>query len=179
MGKRGSEIDKLRDKEIVRRFKSGETYDSIGIDYGICRERIRQILKRNGIDRTQGGKHLTTKIANNEKRERFLSKFLPAYLCTRAEANKYSAKIKSAYKNKKRNVNNAGEIFLISLPEFYEIWKSSGKLRKMGRGKGRYIMTRIDKNKLWDAGNVRIMEFSECIIEVREEEKSIKSKNPS
>ena len=34
---------RLRDEEIAHRFKLGETLEAIGADYGITRERVRQI----------------------------------------------------------------------------------------------------------------------------------------
>lgn len=52
MKKRGKLLSasarELRTKEMVRRFDAGETLQSIGDDYGITRERVRQIVKKAG-----------------------------------------------------------------------------------------------------------------------------------
>ena len=48
-----------RDWDIVERYKSGQTLAAIGIVYGITRERVRQILKKNGITRMDGGQTIS------------------------------------------------------------------------------------------------------------------------
>lgn len=42
-----------RNARIVRRYQDGETMEAIGGDYGITRERVRQILERAGVPRRQ------------------------------------------------------------------------------------------------------------------------------
>jgi hypothetical protein len=39
-----------RDAAIVRRLKAGETLQAIGDDYGLTRERVRQIAGKNGLE---------------------------------------------------------------------------------------------------------------------------------
>lgn len=45
--------DTKRNANIISRVKAGETYQAIADDYGICRERVRQIAKRAGMPSRQ------------------------------------------------------------------------------------------------------------------------------
>lgn len=40
---------------MAEQYKSGETLQQIGDEYGISRERVRQILAKHGVKRSQGG----------------------------------------------------------------------------------------------------------------------------
>jgi uncharacterized protein YerC len=46
-------LDRHRERAIVARIKSGEPYAAIGQDYGITRQRVHHIAKRNGVQRTE------------------------------------------------------------------------------------------------------------------------------
>ena len=54
-----------RNKDIEKRFVSGETLQSIGNVYGITRERVRQILVKRGIQSEDGGAKLTRRMKRN------------------------------------------------------------------------------------------------------------------
>ncbi len=41
--------ENARDQEIARRIESGDTYEAIGSDYGISRQRVHQIAEREGV----------------------------------------------------------------------------------------------------------------------------------
>ena len=42
------ELENARDREIVRRIRDGDTYEAIGSDCGITRQRVQQIAERYG-----------------------------------------------------------------------------------------------------------------------------------
>lgn len=46
-----------REIEMANRYKSGETLQEIANDYGITRERVRQLLKRVGITGSSLGRY--------------------------------------------------------------------------------------------------------------------------
>ena len=54
-----------RNKDIERRFISGDTLQSIGTIYGITRERVRQILRKRGVEGEAGGAKLTRRMKRN------------------------------------------------------------------------------------------------------------------
>ena len=43
------ELENARDREIVRRIRNGDTYEAIGGDFGITRQRVQQIAERYGV----------------------------------------------------------------------------------------------------------------------------------
>ncbi|WP_225229734.1 sigma factor-like helix-turn-helix DNA-binding protein [Sporosarcina quadrami] len=51
----------IRDRTMVQLFKDGRTLESIGDEFGLSRERVRQILVERGICSGQGGQALRTR----------------------------------------------------------------------------------------------------------------------
>ena len=43
------EPENARDREIVRRIRNGDTYEAIGAEYGITRQRVQQIAERHDV----------------------------------------------------------------------------------------------------------------------------------
>lgn len=56
-----------RNDEITRRFQAGESLEQIGADFGITRERVRQIVKRRGLTGKDGGRHVRAQRAQQER----------------------------------------------------------------------------------------------------------------
>ena len=44
-----AEPESVRDREIARRIRGGDTYEAIGNDHGITRQRVQQIAERYGV----------------------------------------------------------------------------------------------------------------------------------
>lgn len=59
-----------RNATIAAMFKSGKTLEECGQAFGITRERCRQILKRLGVSRTDGGVHVRAAPARQAAAER-------------------------------------------------------------------------------------------------------------
>jgi hypothetical protein len=154
MGLKGQKRDTSRDADICRRFKNGETHKQIGDDYGVCRERIRQILKRYGLTHENGGfykKSAKKKAAEQRARD---NKFLVWWGCTRAERALIPKDVQKAFKDKKRNVTTLGMEWSITLPEYWAIWQASGYWEVMSAGD--YGMSRKNNKKPWTKNNVHI-----------------------
>ena len=43
------EPENARDRVIVQRIRNGDTYEAIGNDYGITRQRVQQIAEKYGV----------------------------------------------------------------------------------------------------------------------------------
>lgn len=60
--------DKQRDRAIAKRFVAGELLREIGLDYGMSRERVRQIVRRAGVTPQKRGQ--PQRRRDREKRQR-------------------------------------------------------------------------------------------------------------
>lgn len=159
-----------RDEKIVAMAKAGLTLQQIGDTYGVSRERIRQILARLGVERSQRGKAVCTS-ANRATKEaqRRLRRDQRAFSslgCTYDEARrlndglgigKYKKGTKTAAFIRQRiNARTRGIDWRLTFPQWCLLWEKSGHWSQRGRGHGRYVMPRIGDSGAYALGNVHI-----------------------
>ena len=161
-----------RDKDMCDRYKKGETLQEIGVSYSITRERVRQIISRCGVTRDEGGEQLRAFLNNSEKRskkraEQELRK-IKSWGCTLDEYNyfrgfntDYCKTPINYFKNQENSAKNRGIEWSLTLPQWWGIWERSGKYELRGRGKGKYVMARIEDLGGYEIGNIEIIEFSQ------------------
>ena len=108
---KGTNIDTSRDADMCERYKKGETLKVIGESYGVCRERVRQIIDRYGLNGSDGGKTIIAKqkvCANyRDKDELANERIIKKYGCT-LDQWRWLRAIEKDYKKSAR-------IYLISL----------------------------------------------------------------
>ena len=161
-------INFRRDMRIVALYLSGVTLQAIGERYGLTRERVRQIVSRNGVCAHDGGKQvaLSQKAALRESLadERSFRK----RGCDRATYKEISQQLdrhgKTPQKRYFEHKNNCERMKLDWQFSFYEwwlVWEQSGMWLKRGRHCDGYVMARIDKNGPFSADNVEIISQSE------------------
>ena len=170
------EKNNTRDQEIIAFYKEGKTLQEIGDIYGLSRERIRQLLKMNGLNSMDGGKilhnifkkiHCIKKVSPQEL------KCLNSYGCSREVRNCFGkphlkGTLAYSYHNQKSNALSRGLLFNLTLPEWVEIWRQSGHLHERGKGSGKYVMARFSDSGGYTKDNVQIITHNENSKEARE-----------
>lgn len=146
-----------RDTKMVAMFRQGVTLAKIGSQFGLSRERVRQILKRIGVCAEDGG------IARNAasrresacaKREAYwLGKYgLPFAVVKQLQQDG----VTKGFQDHKRNSAARGIPFHLTFIDWLSVWQASGKLDQRGRGKGKYVMSRIRDDGAYELGNVHV-----------------------
>ena len=169
---------KERAQRMADLYRSGKTLQQIGDEYGVTRERVRQLIKFFfGLTRKDSGRaHLSLERdlararVNIEKRAAKEARRYEKYLgCSPArykdltgekwnwtrfrEGN--STVPGNAYYQQKRNAKVRGIEWGMTFPEWWGVWQESGKWRLRGRGKG-YCMARQGDSGPYTVGNVYI-----------------------
>lgn len=138
-------------------YRQGVTLAKIGNQYGLTRERVRQIIGKTGITAAEGGASKSAEYrreAAAAKREAvWLAKYgLPYAVVRQLQADR----VTHAFHKHKRNSDSRGIDFRLTFIAWLSIWQASGKLDQRGRGKGKYVMSRINDAGAYELGNVHI-----------------------
>lgn len=146
-----------RAARFVQMYQQGLTLDKIGRSHGLTRERVRQILKREGIAASEGGARMQSNLRKQRRATSLEAKALAAYGMPHAVVQQLRADgVLRAYQSQKHNADTRGIDFTLSFSEWFLVWQASGKLHLRGRGKGRYVMSRIRDDGCYELGNVHI-----------------------
>lgn len=159
-----------RDNQMKRLFLRGETLHEIGQKYGVSRERVRQILSRFGVTGKDGG----AKKRGEDNKDRRLQErqysCMERWGCTleqweylRGFDKDYYATPIGQYAVQKYNAKKRGIEFTLTLWEWWEIWRDSGRYKKRGRCDGEYVMARFLDKGAYDRLNVYITTCNENI----------------
>lgn len=135
----------VRERQMAALYRSGKTLQEIGDQFGVTRERVRQLLtKYFGIRAPDGGQH---KLAE-ERRLKFEAKRNSASL-KRWGCNfdqyvelRDMKKPTRCFAAQRQNAAKRGIGWEMSLWQWWSIWQQSGKWSQRGRGQG-YVMCRI------------------------------------
>ena len=166
-----------RNNEFIRLFtKEAKTLSDIGLIYNISRERVRQVLKKLGVDQEIGGRGLKKYLNHKDdiKPYRREQQCMNWYGCSIEIRNSFGdcnvkGTLAYTYKTQKNNSLNHRKIpFELTLPEWYEIWKESGHFHERGIGSGKYVMARIADMGSYTKDNVKIITHNENSRESRE-----------
>lgn len=159
-----------RDEEIIELFKSGTTINGLSEIYGVSKQRIHQILKRDGVSSAEGGRTVRTgrKTAANylEKEAGYLKK----YGCTLSQYEEIVSMRKAmqsagktwqttplaAYYGQKSSAKYRGVPFKLTMWEWWRIWQDSGHWEERGLGMCGYVMCRYGDEGAYEVGNVFI-----------------------
>lgn len=159
-----------REYEMICDYKQGKTLEQIGEYQGITRERVRQILKRRGVTRFDGGRFLRTaseiryKPNPQDKAER---RCLANYGCSIDTAKTINSgfglcdKTSPAWKysTQKKTAAQRGIGWEMSFPQWWKVWSDSGRWAE--RGRGLYVMARIGDTGPYSVENVEIITQSQ------------------
>lgn len=152
-------------------YKTGHTLQQIGEEYGITRERVRQLIKKAGVAWDEGGAHLRAMVnAADKYRKPKNDGFFITYGCPKEEAELLNGgkcvttKRSPAhrYMQQRRNAKTRGIRWAITFPQWMAIWEASGHFHERGRGQG-YCMARIGDTGPYAADNVEIVTMGQNI----------------
>lgn len=156
-----------RAEQIRQSFLAGLTMAQIGEIHSMTRERVRQILEKQGITRSDGGKSVSTKAKRTARAAATAAKrdarCLKTYGCTyisielicgpRVAVARNPATHK--YVQQMLNAGARGIEFNMTFPQWWAVWQASGKWNERGRGQG-YVMARTGDIGPYAVGNVYI-----------------------
>ena len=158
--------EERRDARIAKAFRmadlyrQGQTLEVIGEQYGITRERVRQLLKEVGVTAKQGGAAVRAKKKREELSSRLEEKSLRVRGMTCAEFKAIPSKAKRAYAQQRRNAAIRGIEWKFNLASWWRFWSMSGKWDHRGRGQG-YCMARKGDSGPYSPDNVYICTIGE------------------
>lgn len=157
----------IRAKQMAQSYVAGLTLKKIGEIHGVTRERVRQILARQGITGSDGGKAL---VANRKRKAREIriaadrdARCQSVYGCSFAviqaicgdDVSLTKNKITRAFTRQKVNAVMRGIEFAMTFAEWWSVWQQSGHWHERGRGQG-YVMARNGDSGPYAIGNVHI-----------------------
>ena len=149
--------DDARAERMAGMYRQGVTASKIAAEYGISRERVRQILKKKGLTGKQGGIQLRTGYKREARSARLDAQCLLKWGISRAEHKQLRQDgILRAFESQRKNANLRGIEWSLSLVQWLTVWRASGRLAQRGRGKGKYVMSRIKDSGGYVIGNVHI-----------------------
>lgn len=133
-----------RTRAMAALFQSGQTLEQIGQQYGITRERVRQIIKRfHGLKGRDGGaaqraadRHAMFCAARDERCVSRWGCTYDQYVLLRA-----LKKPTRAYSAQRKSAEWRGIAWEFSLWSWWTVWQQSGLWEQRGRGQG-YVMCR-------------------------------------
>jgi hypothetical protein len=160
-----------RADEMAAMYKIGCTLEKIGQQYGLTRERVRQLIKKyhgivgkDGGAAAQGRANKQTRLRNDDMR------CFKRWGCSR-EQYRHLQKLTAASQTRERspigafctqrcNAMRRGIGWELKLWEWWGIWQASGYWEQRGRGQG-YVMARLNDEGPYAAGNVYICSAAE------------------
>lgn len=143
-------------------FAQGMTLKQVGEEFGISRERVRQILKRLDIFPSDGGAAIKREIKKKELEDDRNAKSYAKYGVS-YKALKELRRIGAlrAYQYQKRNAKIRAIPWKLTFIQWWTIWERSGKYQERGRAKESYVMSRIKDSGGYEFGNVCIKTLQE------------------
>lgn len=151
-------------------YREGLSLQQIGDQYGMTRERVRQILKYEcGMTRSEGGifeRSRQRKLAKIEARHRYSKTILCALRKLGRElmlgGMHRDRTPLGAFRRQRTNAKTRGIEWRLTLTQWWEIWQRSGHWDERGRGHA-YAMCRYGDKGPYAVNNVYIATNSQNI----------------
>ena len=149
----------MNQSDLKRRYLAGESLTKLGDEFGVSHEWVRLVLKRIGV--TGKNRSAAKKAAKRKIIEARIDSYrLKSHGCDEAKFSElrklYGDTICLRYLEHKKNSYRRGIPFLLSFPQWIEIWVSSGKLAERGIGSKGWVMARVGDQGSYEIGNVFI-----------------------
>ncbi len=134
-----------RTEEMARLYAEGWVLEEIGLWFGITRERVRQILRAQGVTRQHGGQAILRAQQAEQRRQhqndRCLIRFGHDY-ATHEAVRCSSGRPMVRFNEQRRNAAQRGIEWQLTFAEWWSVWEASGHWNERGRGQDRYVMSR-------------------------------------
>jgi len=111
--------NKIRNADLVARFMKGETSSELGIQYGLTRQRVLQILKQLGVEITKGGFALKCQQVQAIRQALRQAEINQSYGTSRAAVAAIPAEVRRAYSSQRRWVSSAGMGWAFTLESWW------------------------------------------------------------
>lgn len=163
---------KVNTSGAVEMYKAGATLAEIGAQFGVTRERIRQILRREKVTSSEGGQAIQTlletplkQIAKKDRDEGMERRCLKTWGIPRFKyleiVRQYGRSGQrgsplTQYVHQRKSAKQRSVAWEMNFAEWWKIWQDSGHYDKRGRGHG-YMMCRFGDTGPYAAGNVEII----------------------
>ncbi len=148
---------KERSEGIVNLFLQGLTMAEVGDLFSVTRATVSRTVKEANVCRTEGGQSLVSAKKAEAKQQALESKSLEMFgLPFVVMQQLRKDKVVAAYRQQKNNAFGRGIEWRLRFNQWFSIWQTSGKLHLRGRGKGKYVMSRIGDKGCYEVGNVHI-----------------------
>lgn len=147
-----------RSEQMATLYKSGQTLEQIGAEFGVTRERVRQIItKHHGLTAKHGG---ATKLAKDRRKQTYAARDARSMKKWGCPWSQYvllrdAGKPVRAYHSQKGNAGSRGIAWELTLWQWWTIWQESGHWNERGRGRG-YAMCRKEDIGPYSVENVYI-----------------------
>lgn len=155
-------------------YRDGFTLQSIGENFGVSRERIRQVLKKRSVFGQDGG----AKVRGEKRRqqvvrniaERRAATILRNWGLTPEEYEAIAVQYGDAsqkrspfnrYRLQQRSSGRRKIKWEFTFPEWWEVWQNSGKWPMRGAGKDKFVMARLRDMGPYRSDNVEIITGSQ------------------
>lgn len=183
--------DKQRVLDMAEAYRSGRTLAEIAADYGVTRERVRQILRKDAqVSAKDGGAALRLRRNRERVEAEALTRALAKHGCTPAQVRELRRLGRQAmsqglhrertpigaFCRQRASATRNGHAWGLSLGQWWSIWQESGKWEE--RGRGRYVLGRRDRSQGFTVENCEIRSSSENSIQTRREHGAIHSLAP-
>lgn len=146
-----------RNASIETMFRQGLTYQVIGEQFGLTRERVRQILAKRGVSASEGGVAFRCSVKSERARLKREAYYAAKYGLSFDDVKKYRVSgLTRAFGRQKESAAQRGIAFNLTFAQWLSVWQASGKLEQRGRGKRAYCMSRISDKGGYEVGNVHI-----------------------
>lgn len=136
------EASTVRRKEMAAAFVAGATLQDIADQYGITRQRVQQLIKREGIHRESGG-HFSS----------LWSRYGFASAKDFDDACRRYPDCVIKFRSQRQSARRRGIGFIFTLKSWLDVWGERWSDR--GRGEG-FVMCRYNDEGNYEVGNVYI-----------------------
>lgn len=155
-------------------YREGKTLEEIGVQFGVSRERARQIMKLKAKD---GGMSVRTIMKERERQEARSDsanrRAHEVYGVSLQELTDIQGDLSLSqrggpaivYREKQNSAFTRQVPWEFTLSTWWKVWQDSGKWNKRGRTKGTYCMARNGDAGPYSPDNVRIVTVQENIAE--------------
>lgn len=147
-----------RAASMLALYQAGRTLEQIGQQYGITRERVRQLMTKHfGTRFADGGAHAKAEASRQRREQKRNAKSLIRWGCTWDQYVELRRLRKPcyAYRNQMNAAARRGIAWELTLMQWWAIWQQSGHWAERGRGQG-YVMCRFGDVGPYAVGNVFI-----------------------